>query len=105
ALLAVGVHVALSAPTRKPSTNDVVAEPPAPPAAPASVYRGVVARRVAAPITKASAKRITIGVLAALAFTAAAVPFALHLPAWIEIELVVAAWWAGWSVVLCVIAF
>jgi hypothetical protein len=79
-------------------------EPPAP--TPASVYRGAQAP-ASAPlaITKESAQRLTIGVLAALAFTAAAVPFAVHLPRWIEAELVVGAWWAVWSVVLGVVAY
>jgi len=77
---------------------------PAPPA-PSSVYRGAQPPLRIDPITKASAKRITIGILAALAFTGATVPFAFHLPRWIEGELVVGLWWAIWSVVLGVVAY
>lgn len=103
ALVIVSGGIVLTAPPRQM----VFAEPPAVPAVPigtSSAYRGVIAPP-AESATKASAKRITLGVLAALAFTAAAVPFALHLPSWIEIELVIGSWWVTWSIVLAVIAY
>lgn len=105
-VLIVGGAFALTAPPddyEPPSTIDVV-DPPTP--VRAAVYRGAQppARRLA-PAVKASAQRLTIGILAALVVTAAAVPFALHLPRWMEAELVVGSWWTIWSIVLGVLAY
>jgi hypothetical protein len=105
-VLIVGGAFAFTAPPddyRPPSTIDLV--DPSPPV-PAAVYRG--AQPAASPmpaVVKASAQRLTIGILAALLVTAAAVPFALHLPRWVEAEIVVGAWWTIWSVVLGVVAY
>lgn len=103
AVVAVGAGIALTAPPPALTFARAPAPAPAPGPAPASVYRGVVTPPPT--ITKASAKRITLAILAALAFTAAAVPFAVHLPRWVEGEIVVAAWWAIWSTVLAVVAY
>lgn len=105
-ILICGGALALSDPPsgyRPPSKATTV--DPLPPT-PVSVYRGAQAP-ASAPlaITKASAQRLTIGVLSALVFTAAAVPFAVHLPRWVEAEVVVATWWTIWSVVLGVVAY
>ena len=105
-VLIVGGGFALTAPPddyEPPSTVDV-ADPPPP--ALGAVYRGTqpTARRIP-PAVKASAQRMTVGILAALVVTATAVPFALHLPRWIEAEAVVGAWWTIWSVVLGVVAY
>ena len=67
-------------------------------------YRG------APPPPKASRRRTstraTVGlVLGCLAFTATALPFAFHLPRWVEAELVLAAWWVTWAIVLTVLAY
>lgn len=110
ALLIVGGGIAFTkppAPVQSVEEVDEVVDAPAPPAGPSTAYRGALPPSPIAllPVSKASAKRITLGVLAALAFTAAAVPFALHLPRWIEIEVVIGLWWAMWSVVLAVIAY
>lgn len=103
AVVVVGVAIAL---TKPPVPSDAVRVEPEPHAlGPASPYRGASPPAIAPAITKASAKRLTIGILAALVVTAAAVPFAVHLPRWIEVELVVGAWWAIWSTVLAVIAY
>lgn len=105
-VLIVGGAFAFTAPPddyEPPSTIDVV-DPPPP--ALAAVYRGAqpTPSRMP-PAMKASAQRLTIGILAALVVTGAAVPFALHLPRWIEAEVVVGAWWTIWSIVLGVVAY
>lgn len=105
-VLIAGAAIAFTAPPAayRPSVAIAVSDPSAP--APASVYRGAQAPPSRAPtIPRASARRLTIGILAALGFTAATVPFAFHLPRWVEAELVVAAWWTIWSIVLAVIAY
>lgn len=63
-------------------------------------YRGAMARirrRLAPPVSGAMAVFV---VGCALVATAASVPALLHLPRWIEIELVLAAWWLVWTVAL-----
>jgi hypothetical protein len=106
-VLVVGGAIAVTSPPAdyEPPTSIAVVDPPAP--ANVSVYRGAHAPASAAstPMAKTSAQRLTIGILAGLAFTACAVPFALHLPRWMEAELVVGGWWTIWSVVLAVIAY
>ncbi len=79
--------------------------PPRPPQplGAASAYRG--AALPSARVIVASARRTTAVLLATLAFTAAAVPFALHLPRWIEAEVVTGTWWVAWSAVLAVLAY
>jgi hypothetical protein len=107
-VLVAGAAIAFTAPPddyRPPSAAADVAD--ATPVA-ASVYRGAQPAELvppAHPITRASAQRLTIGIIGALLFTAAAVPFALHLPRWLEAEVVVGAWWSIWSVVLAVVAY
>jgi hypothetical protein len=105
-LLAVGIGIAVSDPPAEAFVQPVPADPSPLAGLESSTYRGPIppARRLE-PITKASAKRLTIGVLAALVFTGAAIPFAVHLPRWIEVELVIGLWWAMWSVVLAVVAY
>jgi hypothetical protein len=105
-VLIVGGAFAFTAPPSdyEPPSRLVVNDLPAP--VPTAVYRGAQApANHVAPIVMASAQRITVAILAALAVTAAAVPFALHLSRWVEAEIVVGAWWAIWSVVLGVVAY
>lgn len=65
-------------------------------AAGAHPYRGarIVEERVL------SGRAMTFGVVAAFVFSALVVPFAVHLPRWVELETVLLAWWAVWAVVL-----
>jgi hypothetical protein len=105
-VLIVGGAIAFTAPPAdyELPSRLAVNEPPA--SVRAAVYRGAQPPvSPVAPIVKASAQRLTIGILAALAVTAATVPFALHLPRWVEAEIVVGAWWTIWSVVLGVVAY
>jgi hypothetical protein len=105
-VLIVGIALAVTTPPAgyRPPTRMSAVDPPVP--APESVYRGAQPHpRAARSISKASAQRLTIGVLTSLVFTAATVPFAVHLPRWIEVELVVVAWWTIWSIVLGVVAY
>jgi hypothetical protein len=65
-------------------------------------YRGGPAR----PAARGTSMRATaVLVLACMVFTAIAVPFALHLPRWIEIEGVLGGWWLSWAAVLTVLAY
>lgn len=99
AVCAVTAWIAAAGPSRS-------ATPPPPPAQPLgaeSAYRG--AAPPSAPVVVASARRTTALLLATLAFTAAVVPFALHLPRWIEAEVVMVTWWIAWSSVLGVLAY
>ncbi len=66
-----------------------------------SPYRGA-APPVWTPRT--SARRTALAMTACLVFTGAAVPIALHLPRWVEMEVVLAGWWLVWAVVLTVVA-
>lgn len=100
AVLVVGIGIAV---TRPPPSAAPVEAPAALGAV--SPYRGAAPPAAVPFITKASAKRLTIGILAALAFTATAVPFAVHLPRWIEAELVVGVWWLLLGSVLAAVAY
>jgi hypothetical protein len=88
------------------------APPPviAPGLARGTAYRGVglatpgiatAARRVVPPI---SASATVIVILACCAFTALALPPLFSMPRWIEIEVVLGAWWLVWAVVLGILA-
>ncbi|MBS2011941.1 MAG: hypothetical protein JST00_03570 [Deltaproteobacteria bacterium] len=119
ALIAGGVSFALD---RSPRTGRAFVKASAPSDVPAdepvqgriapSPYRGMgatthglvaAARRAVHPPVSATATVIVV--LACCAFTALAVPALLHLPRWIEIEVVLAAWWAVWATVLGVLAY
>ena len=67
----------------------------------ASPYRGAPPK---AWTPRTSARRTALVMSACLVFTGAAVPFALHLPRWVEMEVVLAGWWLIWTVVLTVVA-
>lgn len=99
AVCAVTGWIAASGPLR---TGRVPPPPPHPLGA-SSAYRGAAPPSVR--VVLASARRTTAVLLVTLAFTAAVVPFALHLPRWIEAELVMATWWLAWSTALAVIAY
>lgn len=76
--------------------------PPVPTSPAASTaYRGDVPP---AAIARTSARRTTAVLIASLAVTAAVVPFALHLPRWVEGEIVMVVWWLVWSLVLGIVA-
>jgi len=66
-------------------------------------YRGALPPRITSPRT--STRATVVLVLACLAFTATALPFAVHLPRWVEAEMVLVAWWLTWAVVLSVLAY
>ena len=74
---------------------------PPPPSPPPSPYRGAPPK---AWTPRTSARRTALVMSACLAFTGAAVPFALHLPRWVEMEAVLAGWWLIWAVILTVVA-
>lgn len=57
------------------------------------------------PAPHVSARVTAALLLACMAFTALAVPFALHLPRWLEVEGVLGAWWLAWALILGVIAY
>jgi len=50
------------------------------------------------------ARRMSMIVAACLGFTALAVPLGMHLPRWVEAEIVLGGWWALWAVVLGVLS-
>lgn len=52
-----------------------------------------------------SRKPLVIWLVVCLAVSAAAIPFAAHLPRWVEIELVFGAWWAIWVCALTWLLF
>ena len=54
---------------------------------------------------RASTRSAVLLVVACMSFTALALPFAVHLPRWLEAEVVVGAWWLTWAVVLAVLAY
>jgi hypothetical protein len=66
-------------------------------------HRGAPLPKVA--LRRTSTRATVLLVLACLSFTAAALPFAVHLPRWVEAEVVLGAWWLTWSVVLAVLAY
>ncbi len=74
---------------------------PRPPATLASPYRGAPPK---AWLPRTSARRTALVMSACLVFTGAAVPVALHLPRWVEMEAVLAGWWLIWAVLLTVVA-
>lgn len=68
-------------------------------------YRGALvrsARRLAPPVSGAMAVFV---VASALLVTAFAIPAALRLPRWLELELIVAAWWLVWTVTFSVLLY
>ena len=75
-----------------------------PPARDAVPYRGGarVVRRLAPPVSGALA---TLVVGSVMALTAGAIPTLLRLPRWLELEVVVAAWWAIWALTFTVLLF
>jgi hypothetical protein len=83
-----------------------VERPPRPPAAGAHhPYRGAVrraARRLSPPVSAPAAVAVVGGALVVLA---AAVPGALRLPRWIELEVVLAGWWLVWTVALSALLY
>lgn len=71
----------------------------------ASPYRGAPPPEAITPVPhRASSRGTTIVVVACLAFTAAVVPFSLHRSRWVEIEMVLVAWWLVWAIVLSYVA-
>lgn len=82
----------------------------APGVAAGSAYRGLgltkatiagAAKRAVPPISSAAT---VIVILACCAFTALALPALFSMPRWLEIEVVLGAWWLVWAVVLGVLA-
>jgi len=69
----------------------------------AAGYRGAAPPRVTA--RRASTQATVLLVLACLSFTATVLPFAVHLPRWVEAEVVLGAWWLIWAAVLAVLAY
>ena len=66
-------------------------------------YRGGPPPRVTS--RRTSTRATVLLVIACLSFTSTVLPFAVHLPRWVEAEVVLAAWWMTWAVVLAVLAY
>ncbi|MFO0930157.1 MAG: hypothetical protein U0736_24550 [Gemmataceae bacterium] len=66
--------------------------------APAPRPKRTLLRRVRLP--RLSGKVSAFWLVCCFALTAALIPMALHLPRWVEFEIVLAAWWVIWLIVL-----
>jgi hypothetical protein len=90
----------------KRAARAVEERPPSPPAGGSHhPYRGAMrraARRLAPPVSAPAAVAIVGG---ALVVIAAALPGAMRLPRWIELEAVLAAWWLVWTVTFAVLLY
>ncbi len=110
-IAAVGIGLAVEVASRQRQTpgrlstsdGDNVEENSAP-ALPAHPYRMAPSIRARLARARVSAPKVVGLVLACLLFTAAALPFALHLPRWVELEAVLGGWWLVWATVLAVLA-
>jgi hypothetical protein len=60
---------------------------------------------VVTPTPRVSSRVTAVVILACMTFTALVVPFALHLPRWLEMEGVLGAWWLSWATILAVLAY
>lgn len=104
--VAAAVGVWLASARRRPASVVVFGARPMPAAErprAAHPYRGAPPpspRRLAGISSRAAA----LVLLASMAAAAIVLPLATHRPPWIEIEIVLAAWWAAWVVVLAVVA-
>ncbi len=91
---------------KKRAARVVAKRPPAPPTVVTGhPFRGALrrsARRLAPPVSGVTAVLI---VAAALTVTGLVVPASLHLSWWVELELVVAAWWLVWTTILTVLLY
>jgi hypothetical protein len=67
--------------------------------------RAVLARVARAAVSDASAAQTTVAVVIAFTATATALPAALRLPRWIELEWVLLAWWAIAATALAVLLY
>jgi hypothetical protein len=68
--------------------------------------RAARARRAVAALAPAISGRATVlGILAAMAFAAVSFPVGLRLPRWVEVEVVLAAWWLMATVALCTLLY
>lgn len=79
--------------------------PPHSLASPAHPYRARLARTATRPASALSARTTAFLVGTALVTSAVVVPVSLHLPHWIEFELVLVAWWAMLVVFLTVLLY
>jgi hypothetical protein len=88
---------------RERERDDVlVADPLAPPVSP---FRVALVRVSARAVPRLSATATTAVVAMSLVATALLVPVALHLPRWIEAEVVLGTWWVMGAVALSVLLF
>jgi hypothetical protein len=96
-----GAYLAFGDPPRRETVTVAGPRPDTPAASASHPYRGAPPPGFNPRI---SARTTALVVCACMAFTAAAVPFAVHLPRWVEVEGVLAAWWLIWAIVLGVVA-
>ncbi len=85
-------------PDDNPDVEEVVDASPSP-------YRAGVRRIIQAASPRVSGALTALVVCLSLVASAVAVPFSLHLPVWLEVELVVGAWWLIVSVTLIVMLY
>lgn len=68
-------------------------------------YRQTARRRFVPRVPPLSGRLTALALLLCCSFTAAAAPFAMHLPTWLEAEIVLGAWWATWTATLAVLLY
>jgi hypothetical protein len=68
-------------------------------------YRAMARRRFIPRTPPLSGRLTALALMLCFVFTALAAPFAMHLPKWLEAEIVLGAWWAVWAIALSVILY
>jgi hypothetical protein len=68
-------------------------------------YRAMTRRRFIPRTPPLSGRLTALALMLCFAFTALAAPFAMHLPKWVEAEIVLSAWWIVWAISLGVILY
>ena len=102
AIAASGRSLAPTIEHREPDGTTVEELPPPPGVSP---YRASVRRVVMAASPRVSASATGLVVLLSFAASAVLLPASLHLPRWLEAELVLGAWWSTVATVLAVLLY
>jgi hypothetical protein len=86
----------------EPRASGVEAPPDGPPH---GAYRQAAHRRFVPRVPPLSGRLVALALLLSCAFTALAAPFTMHLPTWVEAEIVLGAWWVTWTATLAVLLY